>query len=155
MVTKKIKKSESTLAGLTFSILIAIVLFTGFFYWISANAVESGREVDEMYNTSFTGLQTELTNLSTTINQIRDAASDITEPKEGFLTAWNGLKGLLNIFRIPLNLIDIAWQSYQLMVTPLAGIIPRWLIDIVAIGLVAFIIYIIVSIFKGDNNVIR
>ena len=155
MVLKKIKKSESTLAGVTFSILIAIAIFTAMFLWVDLNATESGRTIDAMYNTSYVQLQNQSNQLSNTITELRDTADDLTEPDNTFAIAWNGLKGLLSLFKIPLQIVNIGWQSYLLLVTPLAGIIPMWLINLVAIGLIAFIIYIIVSIFKGDSNVIR
>ena len=155
MVHEKIKKSETTLAGVTFSIIIAVAFFTGFFLWINSNATESGKQVDAMYNTSYTQLQNEIGKINSTVNNLKSSAQTLTEPEPGFLTAWNGLKGLLGLFQAPLQLINIGWQSYQLMVTPLAGIIPAWLINLIAVGIIAFIVYIIVSIFKGDSNVIR
>lgn len=155
MVNEKIKKSESTLAGITFSILIAIAFFTAGFLWISQNSTESGKPVDAMYNTSYTQLQNQTTELSSTITELRNTADDLVEPDNTFAIAWNGLKGLLKLFQIPLQLINIGWQSYQLLITPLAGLIPVWLINLLAIGIIAFIIFIIVSIFKGDSNVIR
>ena len=155
MVYEKIKKSETTLAGATFSIIIAIVFFTGFFLWIDSNSKESGKPVDAMYNSSYTQLQNQMGEINSTISNLKSAAQSLSEPEPGFLTAWNGLKGLLSLFQAPLQLVNVGWQSFQLMVAPLAGIIPIWLINIVAIGLMAYIIYIVVSIFKGDSNVIR
>jgi len=155
MVNQEIKKSETTLAGITFSILIAIVLFTGAFLWINDNAVESGRPIDAMYNTSYTQLQNQSAQLDRTIGDIRTNLDALKEPDNTFAVAWNGLKGLVNIFRVPLNLISIGWQTFQLMIAPLAGIIPMWIINIVALGILAFIIYVIASVFKGDSNVIR
>ena len=152
---KKIKKSQTSLAGITFAIIIAIVIFTAAFYWIQTNATESGRPVDSMYNESFTNLQNEQNNLSDTITDLRNSASNITEADSIFSVAWNGLKGLVNIFTIPLQLVTIGWQSFEVITSPLAGIIPEWLLVLIRIGIIAIIIFVIIAILKGDNKVIN
>lgn len=149
---KKIKKSESSLSGIIFSLFIAIFVFTAGFYWIQSNATESGRQVDAMYNTSFTQLQQQQTNLSNTITELRDSAEAITEPDNTFSVAWNGLKGLVTLFSIPLKLINIGDQAMDVMLTPIATLLPNWIITLIKIGLVAFIILVIIAIFKGDGG---
>lgn len=149
---KKIKKSESSLGGIIFSLFIAIFIFTAGFYWIQSNATESGRQVDAMYNTSFTQLQQQQTNLSNTITELRNTASNITEPDNTFSVAWNGLKGLVTLFSIPLKLINIGDQAMDVMLTPIATLLPNWIITLIKICLVAFIILVIIAIFKGDGG---
>ena len=155
MVLEKIKKSESTLGGITFSILIAIFFFSVFFLWMQQNATESGRTIEGKYNTSYVGLQNELQDLSDSKDSLQSAAKNITEPTSVYGVAFGGLKGLLAVFQLFTGLIDTAWQSYQFMTSPLEGLVPRWIINLVMIGLVLGIIYIIISIFKGDSNIIR
>lgn len=149
---KKIKKSESSLGGIIFSLFIAIFVFSAGFYWISSNATESGRQVDAMYNTSFTQLQVQQDNLSSSITELRDSAQALTEPGEGFSVAWNGLKGLVNVFRVPFQLISIGDQAMDVTLTPVATLVPEWVITLIKIALVAFIILVIIAIFKGDSG---
>lgn len=158
MVNQTIKKSESTLAGITFSILIAIGIFTAMFLWVGINSQEAGISLnDPVYNESYTDLVESQNNLSNTITSFRDAARALTEPKEGFGISWNGLQGLLGVFLIPLQLIDIGINILNVMTSPLAPLLGEqsWILPLLQIGIVAFLIFIIVSIFKGDSNVIR
>jgi hypothetical protein len=67
---KKIKKSESSLGGIVFSLIIAMLVFSFGFYWIQQNAEESGRTVDTMYNESFTNLAATQTDLNNKIEEI-------------------------------------------------------------------------------------
>ena len=152
MDNKKIKKSESSLAGVIFSIFIAIFIFSAGFYWINSNATESGRQVDTMYNSSFNELQQQQNNLSSTVTELRNNAGNITEPDNTFSIAWNGLKGLVNIMRVTFQLINIGDQAMDVTLTPVATLVPAWIIILIKIGLIAFIILIIIAIFKGDSG---
>lgn len=156
MVNQKIKKSESTLAGITFSIIIGLGIFFGMFLWIQSNSTESGVSLnDPSYNESYVRLLDKQDALSDTVNDVTSGAKNLTEAGSDFGIAWNGLKGLVSIFKAPLQLIDIGKETFELMTAPLAGIIPQWILNLIVLGLVAFIVYVIVSIFKGDPNVIR
>ena len=156
MVNKKIKKSESTLAGITFGIIIAIGIFTAMFLWMQTNAEESGVVLnDPKYNDSYNRLVQNQDSLNNTIEELKNNANNIVEPDSAFGVAWNGLKGLVNVFKVPLQMLSIGYETLNIMTYPLTDVIPRWLLVILQIGLVAFIIFVIVSIFKGDNNVIR
>lgn len=157
MVIKKIniKKSESTLASITFGVLVAIIIFVAFFNFISLSADESGRTIDTKYNTSYTGLNNQIDSLSSTKDDLQSAAQNLTEPGPAYGVAWNGIKGLLSLFQLFIGMINVVDQSFQFLTSPLEGIVPDWILTIVAIGLILFVLYVLISIFKGDSNVIR
>jgi len=155
MVHQKIKKSQSSLGLVIFSIIFCMAIFYGGFKWIESNAEESGRPIDAIYNDSFTNLQTEQETLSSTIQGMRNGAANLTEADASFGSAWNGLKGLANIFKLPLNLVSVGWQTVQVTLSPLTSLFPSWAMPLIEIGIVAFIILIIIAIFKGDSKIIN
>jgi len=152
MVYQKIKKSETSMGSIIFSLLILMGIFFGGFYWISSNAIESGRTIDPVYNTSFVQLQQQETNLSNTITTIRNSATNVTEAGTDFGVALNGLKGLLSVFRAMFQVVDMGWQSTQLVLAPITNLMPIWLLTLIEIGIIAVIILIIIAIFKGDGG---
>lgn len=157
MVNEKIKKSESTLGGLVYSIIIAICVFTGMFLWIQTNNTDSQHNLyqDTVYNDSYTRLSSKQTEMGNTVNDITSAARNVTEAGSAFGVALNGLKGLLAVISLPLKFLDTAKESFILITNPITSLIPDWLRIWIGIGIIAFIIFIIVSIMKGDNNIIR
>jgi len=155
MVHQKIKKSQSSLGSVVFMIMLCMAIFYGGFLWIESNAEESGRQIDALYNDSFTSLQLEQANLSNTIQGMRNGASNLTEADASFGSAWNGLKGLANVFKLPLNLVSVGWQTVQLTLAPVTSLLPSWAAPLIEIGVVAFIILIIIAIFKGDSKIIN
>jgi hypothetical protein len=155
MVYKKIKNSQSSLALVIFLIIFSMGIFYAGFYWIEANAEESGRVVDAMYNDSFTSLKAEEGSLNTTIQGIKDGITGVTEADSTFGAALNGLKGLLNVFKLPLNLVSIGWQVVQATLAPVTSLFPSWAASLIEIGVITFIVLIILAILKGDSKIIN
>lgn len=156
MVTQKIKKSETTLGSVVFSILIVIGVFTGLYLWLDANSQDVAVPIqDTIYNETYEKIQIKQNALDNTIQNFRDAIKDLTEPGPSFGISWNGLLGLLGLFLIPLQFIDMSVETLNILIAPIALVIPIWVITIIKIGIIAFIILILASIFKGSDNVIR
>lgn len=156
MATKTIKKSETTLASVVFMLLIVMGIFTGMYLWLDANSQDVAVPItDTIYNDTYTRLQDKQTSLDTTLGNFRDSIKDLTEPGANFGISWNGLLGLLGVFLIPLQFVDMGVETLNVIIAPIALVIPAWLVIILKIGIIAFIVLIIASIFKGDNNVIR
>jgi len=158
MAIKKIeiKKSETTLAGVVYSILIVIGFFSVIWLWLEANSQGAAVPIsDGVYNQSYQDLNEQQTELDTIINNFRDSVKALTEPGENFGISWNGLKGLLGVFLVPIVLVDMGVEVLNVIIAPIASFVPTWIITLIKIGVIAFIIFIIASIFKGDSNVIR
>jgi di/tricarboxylate transporter len=158
MAIKKIgiKKSETTLAGVVYSLLIVIGFFSVVWLWLEANSQGVAVPItDTVYNESYTDLQGQQTDLDRVINNFRDSVKALTEPGENFGISWNGLKGLLGVFLVPIILVDMGVEVLNVVIAPIASFIPTWILTLLKIGVIAFIIFIIASIFKGDSNVIR
>ena len=154
-INKKLKKSESTLASVVFSVLIVMGLFFGFYLWIDANGTDADLTMDNNYTSTYTQLQGRQTELSNSVDELKSTAKNVTEADSSFASAWNGLKGLILVAKIPFQFVDTAISTFDLMITPLVGILPAWAKPLIGIGLLAILIFIIWSIMKGDPNVIR
>ena len=156
MDIEKIKKSETTLASIVFTLLIVMGVFTGMYLWLDANSQDVAVPItDTIYNETYIRIQEKQTSLDTTMGNFRDSIKDLTEPGANFGISWNGLLGLLGVFLIPLQFVDMGVETLNVMIAPIALVVPAWLVIILKIGIIAFIVLIIASIFKGDNNVIR
>ncbi len=155
MVYQKIKKSQNSLGGIFLSLILVLGFFFLMYGWISSNATESGRVIDATYNDTFNRLAVQQGNLSDTVTGLRDSATQVTEAGTDFGVALNGLKGLLNVFKIPFNLISIGVESLHLLTNPLSGVIPQIVITLIELGIIVLIILIIIAIFKGDSKLIN
>ena len=155
MVNEKIKKSSATLAGVVFSILIVMAIFFGFYLWIDANRTEGNMTMNDDYSRAFTQLQTQQGKLNTSIEEVKSSASSVVEADNTFQAAWNGLKGLITVAKVPFAFVGVALGSFEVMTTPLTGFLPSWAKTLINVGLIGAIIFIIWSIMKGDPNVIR
>jgi hypothetical protein len=152
---KMIKKSETTLASVVVSLLIVMAIFYGGYLYISANAMDASLTIPANYTDTYDRLQSEEALLKSNVNEIKSAASNVSEADVGFATAWNGLKGLIAVVKVPFNLVSIGQAVTNLMITPLTGYVPSWAIVLIDIGIIMLIVFIIWSILKGDPNVIR
>ena len=156
MVIKKMnKKAEATLGAITSIIFISLFFIIGFFLWMQANSTESGRYLEPEYNETYNNLLASQNNLSNTMGSLRAGVQNLTEAGEDYGSAWNGLKGLVQVWKIPLNILSIGEQGIQFLVSPLGGLIPPFVVNIIMVVIITFIILVIASIFKGDPNVIR
>jgi len=156
MAIKKIKKSSATLGGILYAIIITISIFTATFLYIEANSEDVAAPItNSIYNETYLRIKEKQNTLDKTINNFRNSISQVTEPGANFGISWNGLLGLLGVFLIPLQLIDISVETLNIIIAPIAIVIPVWLLNILKISIIIFIILIIASILKGDNNVIK
>lgn len=151
----KIKKSFGTLFGVVVGLLMVMAMFYGMYSFINSNAEESGKILPSQYNDTQTRLQEAEDDADTNIQNIKLGVSNLTEADASFASAWNGLKGLVQVVKLPLNFVDMASRTVDIMTMPLVGVLPTWAKTLIGIGIAGFIIFIIWSIFKGDSNIIR
>jgi predicted negative regulator of RcsB-dependent stress response len=152
---KMIKKSETTLGGIVFSLILAIAIFFGFYLWMQANATEQGLTMPTQSSAAFAKLETSQSEIDTNINDVKDALGAVDEADSTFGAAWNGLKGLLAVAQLPLKFVSVAFNSLSALVSVVIPVLPPWANSLITMGITAFIVFVIWSIFKGDPNVIR
>ena len=150
METSKIKlKNNASMTGVIMMMLLVMTVFTAGFLYIQNNATRAGITVDSKYNQSFTQLSTAQDNLSDTVTSLQHNLNNITEASSVYQVAWNGLKGLGNALKLPIEFMSVALRVWTAMV-PGMDMLPGWLSTIIFIAITAFIVLLILSILKGE-----
>ena len=147
----KIKKSASTLTGLVVILLLVIGMFYVGFSYLKTQTDASGIAIPDKYNETFNKLETSQNNLDDNVNKIKANVGNITEADSVYAVAWNGLKGLGNTLLLPITFVSSAVDTSQAMFFSM-DIIPQRIITLFTIGIVAFVIFLILSNLKGDNR---
>lgn len=152
MAFKKInlKKSANTLTGLVITFLLVIGIFSGMFLFFTSKAVQSDIVIEEKYNDTYQRLKTQQTSLDAQMQKIETNLDNIKEADTAYTVAWNGLKGLGNTLLLPIALISTGVEISQAIINPLGGIIPQWVITLISIGIIAFLIFLILAVLKGE-----
>ena len=149
MVIRSLRKNSTTLTGLVMAILIVMVIFTGSYLWWESSVSSAGVTFDTRYNESYNRLNTTRDSLSDNVNDIRDNVQAIKEADDIYQVAWNGLKGLGNTLKLPVSFLDTALETFSIM-TGLLDFVPGWIITLTVIGLTAFIVFLVLSLLKGE-----
>ena len=148
MVFKTIKKASS-LTGLVISLLIIIGIFIGGFNYYASVAENAGVSIDPTHNESAQMLSAAQANLSENIDAIETNLQSVSEADSTWEVAWNGLKGLGNTLKLPLNFVVRSRDIWSALKLSLTGV-PNWIILLLEIGTAAFIVFLVVSLLKGE-----
>lgn len=149
------KKSAGTLWGVVIGLIIVMAMFYGMYNFIDDNATEANKTIDSVQELTYTNLTAAEARLQTTQNEIKAGVNNITEADASFGSAWNGLKGLIAVVKLPLNFIDISAAVTEGMIESSMGILPNWALNLIKLAIAMFILFIVWSIFKGDSNIVR
>lgn len=144
-------RKNATLTAVIFSIIIVLSFFTGMFLYLNQNAINSGVALDSKYNETYSNLSLKQGELSNITIDIRNAFSNVTEPKSIYSIAFYGLTGFLDILRLPLKTIDIGismFNSLNILIE-----IPLWVQVSITLSITTVIVLIIVAIFKGEPKI--
>ena len=145
----KIKKSAGTLIGLVVVLLLVIGMFYVGFSYLKTQTDASGISIPTKYNDTFNRLETSQNNLDDNVNAIENNLDDIKEAQVVYSVAWNGLKGLGNTLKLPVTFVSSAVDTSQAMFISL-DVIPKRIIVLATIGIIAFTVFLVLSILKGD-----
>ena len=149
MVFKKIKKGALTLTGLVVTIILVIGMFSAGFLYLNNQVKLSGITVDSKYNDTYNRLETSQDNLDDNIHDIKTNVEGIKEAETTFQVAWNGLKGLGNTLKLPINFVSTAIDTASAMLIPLDVVPPKYK-SLMMMGLIAAIVFLILAILKGE-----
>lgn len=150
---KKIRKGSNTLTSLMISLLLVLGLFFGMYYYLNYQTTNSGVSLGDNYTSSITSLNNSQELISDNINRIKNNINNITEAESGLMVAINGFRGLGNILKLPITFVTIVVQTYDAMLGVLQNIgIPKWLTVLVSVGLVGYVVFLILSILKGEQQ---
>lgn len=146
-----VRKSASTLIGLVVSIVFAMAFFTGMYLWWQVNADDVGLSIDSKYNETYARLDNASLTLDDNIQDIKDGVTGIKEADNAWQVAWNGLKGLGNVLKLPVSFVSSAYDTVMALFIPL-DFIPTWVKTLALITIIAGVVFLILSILKGDPN---
>ena len=144
-----IRKNSFTLTSLVVMLVLVIGLFIGMFNWWNENAGSAEINIDSKYSDTKLNLTATQTSLENNVNDIKDNLNNIKEADNTFQVAWNGLKGLGNTLKLPISLITTGIETYTTLELSL-DYIPNWVKALTLIGITAIIVFLILSILKGD-----
>ena len=150
---KKIRKGSNNLTSLMISLLLVLGIFFGLYYFLSYNASSSGVSLGNNYTNSITSLNNSQNLISDNIGEIKSNIQNITEAESGFIVAINGFRGLGNILKLPISFVTIVIQIYDALSDILHNIgIPKWITILFSLGLVGYVVFLILSILKGEQQ---
>lgn len=149
------KKSAGTLWGIVIALIIVMAMFYGMYNFIDENATEANKTISSVYQGTYTNLSAAEDRLQTTQNQIQSGVNNLTEADASFASAWNGLKGLIAVVKLPLNFIDISAAVTEGMIESSMGVLPSWSLNLIKLAIAMFILFVVWSIFKGDSNIVK
>ena len=150
MVNQKIKKSTGmTLTGMVIGLLIVMAIFYTGFSFLSDNASDAGITINSKYNETYGNLSASQDSLEENVNTIKDNLDNVSEADNTFQVAWNGLKGLGNVLKLPLRFVDNAVSTFDALIISL-DIIPPKIKTLIFIGILVSIVLLILAILKGE-----
>ena len=151
MVLEKIRKSESTITGLVISLLLVVGIFIGGYLYLSNNYTSAGITVSDDYVGTYSRLNTSQNDLESLSSSMRGNYTNIVEADSVYQVAINGFKGLGNVLKIPVLLIDLAINTFESFLD-LISVIPGWVIALVSIGITLYVILLLVKMSAGGTN---
>jgi hypothetical protein len=132
-------------------LLVGIFAFTGIFLFIQDNAEESGIEVDARYTDAFNNLSEEQEDIDELAKELRDSVQDIKEADNAAQVAWNGMKGILAIFKLPLEIWDTAKTSFEIGLSML-DTIPAAPKAVILIALTVILVFAFLRFITQRGN---
>ena len=147
----KLRKSQNTLTGVVITSLLVMVIFFGAFEYMTHNTIGTSGSIDEKYNASYDNLTIEREKIENQTEEVHKDLKSITEAKSTFSVAWNGFKALGNTIKLTTVYIGSLLTVWTSLLFPL-DILPRWLIPIIFTGLLAYIVFLILKVMKGEPN---
>lgn len=150
----RIRKSATTLTSTIITMLLVIGIFTGAWLYTLSN-IHSTDAVIEVSSYTINGtnkINESLSDFSKNIFTIRDNFKDISEADNTYQAVLNGMKGLGNTLKLPITFLDNILTFFQGVKMMLEGFIPGWIFPIAYIGIIAFMVFLILKVLKGEPN---
>ena len=148
----RLRNSGSTVTGLVMTLLLVMAMFFAGFAYLSEHGTSSGVTLDDKYSDINIELQSQQSDLGNISEDIRSSVDKVVEADNTFETAWNGLKGLGNTLKLPLQMTSTTFGVWAAFTT-YTDFIPSWLIGLALIGVVTFVVLLILKVLKGEPAV--
>lgn len=151
MIKRKNKKGGGTLLGIVISIIFVIGIFIGMFSFFSEQLEDNSETIDTKYNETYTRLLEVQGNIDEDKDSILTSIDNIREADETYQAAWNGFKALGATLLLPISFIGHSIDTTQAILIS-TDIIPGWIQALLVIGLVFLVMFIILSLLKGEPS---
>jgi hypothetical protein len=151
METKTIIKKGVSLTDIGIVTLIGI--FGAFVMWsfIGENISQAGITINDTYNDSFTRLEGKQVDLENNVDEIKSSMNNITEADSTIQSAWNGLKGVLAIIKLPLNMYDTAQGTFEISIA-IFDFIPSIVKNTIAIAIGIIVVFAFFKLFTNRST---
>ena len=135
----------------TFLIIILGIFCVGtVFFFVGANADESGVTVDAKYNDSYNQLQDQQDLLSDKMDDLRNLFTGVDEAQSGSF-GYFGLTGVVAIMKAPIQILNIAFTSLQLSYSFL-DFIPTSALIAITLTVTCLIIFAITNVLLNRTR---
>lgn len=146
-----INKGQITLTGLVVSMLIAIAIFSGMWLYMQQQATVNLVGLDSKYNDTYVRLINSSSSLDNNLKHIRDNIDGVKEADSVYSVAWNGLKGLGNVLKLPISFVSTSIETVSAILIPL-DVVPQMYKTLLTMAIIAIVIFLVLSILKGDQR---
>jgi len=147
----KLRNSGATLTGVVISLLIVMGMFFAGYEYLIEHADSAGVTVDSKYADTYGNLSAASTELDDNVNDIKDSLDDVKEAESAYQVAWNGLKGLGNALKLPVVFVSTAIATWSASIN-FIDFLPGWALPLSFIGIVAFVVFLVLKILKGEPS---
>jgi len=131
--------------------IIGIFCFGSFFLFTTTLANENDIDVPERYNESYQEMLNDQAILKQTTENLRDAVVDLSEASTVQQVAFNGILGVLALFKLPLDMIDPVFNTLE-MTYSIFDEIPGTVIISIQIGILVILIFAFLRFVTQRGN---
>ena len=153
MDIKTMNKKGTSLYGTLTSMVIVILIFSGFFLFFTDQLDKNSATLDDKYNVTYAQLLEVQDNIDSNVDDIKTAADEVREADSTFLTAINGFKGAGQALLLTLGFTGDAIDTTEALLLS-TDIIPSWIQSLIVVLLISLIIFLIIDVFTGKKTLI-
>lgn len=149
MDTQKMNKKGSTLTIIVISMLVSIGMFSGYYILFAEQMDNYDMELDGKYNETYQILLEEQEDIDDKVTEVRESVNEAEEASNEFLAAIAGFKGLGAALLLLLQFVDSS-NNINEAVFFSTDFIPTNVQNLLLIGLIAVVVFVIIAILKGE-----
>lgn len=152
MASQKInKKGAVTLTTIfVLAILGFAIMNMAYNFMSSGIGVYDDINLTSQKNDSFNRLISQQEELDDNINDIKDAAGNISIQTGVTQFLWNSFRGLGSILLLPYTIVNVAVESTTTMLG-ITEFVPPWIQTLMVLAIIVLIVFVILSAVTGGN----
>jgi len=156
MEIKKLKnkiqfKNGVSILDVFLIVVMGIFCFGSFFFFVTTLASENDIDVPSRYNDSYQDMLDDQAEIQSTTEEIRDIMGDLEQASTIQQVAFNGILGVLALFKLPLKIINPVFSTLNLALD-LFDIIPSTVIVSISIGILIILTFALLRFVTQRGN---